>query len=71
MSDDHIRLVAKVQHFYEIMININAKILVDAIENNCPDKKIACEKAQVINDLIDEYEKAFESFLYRDANVSK
>ena len=65
MSDDHIRLVAKIQHFYEILVAKNGQILDDAISGKSPDKKIAYEKASEINSLISEYEKAFESFLYK------
>lgn len=70
MSDEHIRLVAKVQHFYEMMVNINHEIIDTSIASSCPDRKLSCEKAQAISNLIDEYEKAFESFLYKDANGS-
>lgn len=68
MSDEHVRLVAKIQHFYEMMVNINHEIIDSAIKSGCPDKKHSCDKAQAINNLIDEYEKAFESFLYKDSN---
>lgn len=68
MIDDHIRLIAKIQHFYEMMVNINHEIIDSAIKIGCPDRKHSCEKVLAINNLIDEYEKAFESFLYKDAN---
>lgn len=67
MNEEHIKLVAKVQHFYEMMVNINAKILDESIAlPPHADRKAACEKASAISSLIDEYEKAFESFLYKE-----
>ena len=47
------------------MVAKNGQILDDAISGKSPDKKIAYEKASEINSLISEYEKAFESFLYK------
>ena len=67
MNEEHIRLVAKVQHFYEIMVNINGKILDESIASPPHvDKRAACETASAINSIIDEYEKVFESFLYKE-----
>lgn len=66
MNDEHIKLVAKIQHFYEIMVNLNAKILDDSIASHSPDKRVECEKAQAISSIIDEYERVFESFLYKE-----
>lgn len=71
MSEEHIRLVAKVQHFYEIMVNFNAKILDDSISSNSPDRRVECEKAEAINSIIDEYEKVFESFLYKEGHENR
>jgi len=68
MSDEHIRLVAKIQHFYEIMLAKNSQILDDAIAGKSLDPKVSCEVASEISALMSEYEKAFESFLYKQNN---
>lgn len=66
MSDEHIRLVAKIQHFYELMLASNTAMLNESIESKNPDKKAAVEEAMRMNKLLDEYERAFASFLYKD-----
>ena len=66
MSEEHIRLVAKIQHFYELMIASNSAMLDEAIESKNIDRKAAVEEATRMNTLLDEYERAFESFLYRN-----
>lgn len=66
MMEDHVKLVAKVQHFYEIMISRNQFMLNDAIESNSYDKKLLSNEANNMSSLIEEYEKAFESFLYKE-----
>ena len=65
MSDEHIRLVAKIQHFYEIMLAKNSQILDEAIAGKSLDMKVSTVVASEISALLTEYEKAFESFLYK------
>ncbi len=65
MDDEHIKLVAKVQHFYEIMLAKNAYILDEAILSEPPESQYSLKTSYEITELINEYEKAFEAFLYR------
>ena len=66
MSEEHISLVAKIQHFYEFMIASNVSMLEKAIESKNMDKKAVVDEATRMNKLLDEYERIFISFLYKD-----
>lgn len=66
MNEEHSKLIAKIQHFYEIMLYRLKSILDDSIASTLPDKKNSVEKVCIFNELLDEYEKSFESFLYKD-----
>jgi hypothetical protein len=67
MNDEHGKLIAKVQHFYEFML-----ARVDEFENisfastNNNDIVSAKEKGIELNKLIFEYTKTFETFLYKE-----
>lgn len=71
MSEEHIRLIAKIQHFYEMMMNINSKLLDGAIAGHPSHTMHITDTVQIINSFIDEYEKAFQSFLYKESNENK
>ncbi len=67
MNEEHGKLIAKLQHFYEVML-----ARVDEFENigfastNQLDIVSVKEKSAELNKLIDEYIKTFETFLYRE-----
>lgn len=67
MNDDHDKLVAKIQHFYDMMIyriqEVEENALIIKAEN---DKKMRQEKCSELKKLIDEYSKVFETFLYKE-----
>ena len=48
------------------MLAKNSQILDDAIAGKSLDQKVSCEVASEISALMTEYEKAFESFLYKN-----
>lgn len=65
MSDDHLKLVARIQHFYELMLVQEADIVSAEITKLSP-TEFCVEKLWSLHALIDEYERAFESFLYKE-----
>jgi hypothetical protein len=68
MSDEKSNLVAKIQHFYEIMICANQSLIDKAfVQDIQSEKKILCENASCLNTLINDYEKTFDSILYKDS----
>ncbi len=71
MNDEHIKLVAKIQHFYERLLAKNHEIIETSMMNATSDKKAAIDKSEALNEVMDEYEKAFESFLYKGSNDKK
>lgn len=67
MSDEPHKLVAKIQHFYDIMIDV-ADRLEDQIISGGKDveKQKIHEKSVEIRKLIAEYDKVFPCFLYKE-----
>jgi predicted RNase H-like nuclease (RuvC/YqgF family) len=67
MSDEPHKLVAKIQHFYDIMVN-TAEELEDhviLVEKHA-EKSKTHEKSVEIRKLISEYDKVFAAFLYKE-----
>ena len=66
MNEEHHKLVAKIQHFYDIMIyrvqEVEENAIIIKSEN---EKKMKQEKCVELKRLIDEYCKVFEAFLYK------
>ncbi len=71
MSEEYIKLVAKVQHFYERLVSKNESLIDSAISDLNSDKKAVCEKSKALNEVLYEYEKAFESFLYKSNSENR
>ena len=71
MNDEHIKLVAKIQHFYERLWSKNHEIIETSMMNSSLDKKAVIDKCEALNEVMDEYEKTFESFLYKGNNEKK
>lgn len=67
MSDEPHRLVAKIQHFYDIMIDVADKMEDKIIlgEKDAENQNIY-EKFVEIRKLIEEYDKVFSGFLYKE-----
>ena len=67
MSEEYSKLVARIQHFYEVVsrevyeletLSVSA---IDAEEQAACRSKIVC-----LHTLIDEYSKTFQEFLYKE-----
>ncbi len=67
MNEDHHKLIAKVQHFYDLMVQQaqeNEDSMIVPVEEM---KRMQKEKhALALNGLIDEYSKVFDQFLYKN-----
>lgn len=71
MSEEYIKLVAKIQHFYERLLAKNHEIIETSMMNATSDKKAAIDKSETLNEVMDEYEKTFESFLFKCSNEKR
>lgn len=63
MSDEQIKLIVKIQHFYDLLCNLKEDYIKDTLA--FPDKNI--ERSYVIkeyDDLVEKYEGVFDSILY-------
>ena len=68
MSDEHIKLIAKIQHFYDFMIQHLNCAEDEFLSFTHPlDKTIYKTKREMLNSLSVEYCKTFENFLYKDS----
>ncbi len=67
MNDEHQKLVAKIQYFYDIMTNRLSKF-EDLSLTGMPesDRSAFAEVATELNYLALEYSKTFENFLYKE-----
>ncbi len=67
MTEEHHKLVAKIQHFYELMIDKAEKAEDTIIASYIENERIRREgKLYAFNTLINEYSKVFDAFLYKD-----
>lgn len=67
MSDEPHKLVAKIQHFYDIMIDVADKVDDRVILYGKDGENInSYEKSAEIRKLIAEYDKVFSAFLYKE-----
>lgn len=67
MSDEPHKLVAKIQHFYDIMIDVAENIEDRIILHGKEGENIkSYEKSAEIRKLISEYDKVFSDFLYKE-----
>lgn len=69
MNEDHVKLVAKIQYFYDVMIR-RLQDMDDARISSVNDIETISyrEKSVELHHLTFEYAKAFENFLYKDTN---
>lgn len=69
MSDEHVKLVAKIQHFYDVMMRrLNDMEDQSLISDNNLDSLGYREKSIELNFLTFEYAKTFENFLYKESS---
>lgn len=67
MSDEHIKSVAKTQHFYEyIMMRLALAEDAMLVSDNANDRRTYESKSSEIKIILNEFSKIFESFLYTD-----
>lgn len=70
MSDDHVRLIAKIQHFYDVMIrrleHMEEGVLTAGSTCDPADLSGYRDKSVELNFLTCEYSKTFQNFLYKD-----
>lgn len=67
MTEEHLKTVAKLQHFYDIMAQRLSKFEDDSI--SCCDEidRMGCrEKSIELSTLVFEYSKLFQECLYKD-----
>lgn len=67
MNEEHHKLIAKVQHFYDLMIHVAEQTedsMIVPVEDMKRVKK--GKEASSLNILIDEYTKVFDLFLYKN-----
>ena len=67
MSDEHIKLIAKIQHFYDFMnrrlVEFEDRGIVEYTEF---DRVGYREKTIELNSLLTQYAKVFQEFLYKE-----
>lgn len=69
MNDEHGKLVAKIQHFYDVMMNRLEDMEVKSlISDNNLESLGYREKSVELNFLTFEYAKTFENFIYKENN---
>lgn len=69
MSDEHVKLVAKIQHFYDVMVQRLNEMQGDCV-SSCNDiERITYrEKSVELTRLIGEFGRTFESFIYKESD---
>lgn len=69
MIEEHVKLVAKIQHFYDVMVG-RLNEMDDASITSLNDIETLAykEKSVELNFLTFEYAKTFENFIYRETN---
>lgn len=66
MSDEHVKLVAKIQHFYDVMVQRLNEMQGDCVSScNDIERTSYREKSIELLQLIGEFGKTFESFIYK------
>lgn len=64
MNEDHDKLIAKIQHFYDIMQKdlsiVSSQLII------CPDNVLDIGKEDILNNLVIDYRKIFHNFLYQE-----
>lgn len=69
MNEEHLKLIAKIQHFYDLMAQRLANYENESIASpNESDRHRAKAKAEEITTLLFEYSKVFHEFLYQEIN---
>ena len=69
MSDEHVKLVAKVQYFYDVMIGRLQEMEEGSVTSvNSIDSISYREKSVELNYLTFEFSKTFENFLYKESD---
>lgn len=72
MSEEHVKLVAKIQHFYDVMLSRLGEMEDDGISSvNDLERVSYREKAVELNHLIGEFSRTFQTFLYRDCDEKR
>lgn len=70
MSDEHVKLVAKIQYFYDVMMRRLQDVEVACVSSfNDIDSSLYKEKSEELNFLASEYSKTFETFLYKETKT--
>lgn len=67
MTEDNIKLIARIQHFYDIMNKMKDKYELELMVSSNKNEKV--NSFQIINEylsILSEYERIFESVLYQE-----
>lgn len=71
MSDEHVKLVAKIQHFYDVMMSRLEDMEDKSLSTSNQLESIGYrEKSVELNFLTFEYAKTFQTFLYKESHES-
>ena len=67
MNDEHVRLVAKIQHFYDVILRRLGELEDSSLNVVTSKDSVAYkEKSCELNFLAFEFAKIFETFLYKE-----
>lgn len=70
MNDEHVKLIAKIQHFYDVMIRRLEDMEDGSLSGGNDIESLPYrEKCIELNFLSFEYAKTFETFLYKEPNA--
>ncbi len=69
MNDDHLKLVAKIQYFYDVMISRLENMEDRTMTSICTLESNGCKQKSIeLNYLADEFSKTFDNLLYKETN---
>jgi hypothetical protein len=69
MSDEHVKLVAKIQYFYDVMIQRLNETEDNGMSSSNDLERISYrEKSAELTYLTSEFSKTFQNFLYRESH---
>jgi hypothetical protein len=63
MSDDHAKLIAKVQHYYNFLDHKKEECNLEFVQNNSPD---SFRQIRDYEDMLLEFKKTFETNIYME-----
>lgn len=72
MTEEHVKLVAKIQHFYDVMLSRLNQMEDDSLSSSNDLERLSYrEKSAELNFLIQDFSKTFQNFLYRESDEKR